>query len=161
VSALDPYLEKYNSLETSEKNALLALTMFFVALIIYFAIWSPIYTYHQDSLQKRDTQFSLIQYMRASEKQARSSSSNTKAKPNGQSLITDISNSARQLGIKPSRMQPEGDSTVSVWFNAVVFNDLINWVVRLNDREGVGIQQISIDRQDNPGTVNARLVLGG
>lgn len=161
MSALDPYLEKYNSLETSEKNALLALTMFFVALIIYFAIWSPIYTYHQDSLQKRDTQFSLIQYMRASEKQARSSSSNTKAKPNGQSLITDISNSARQLGIKPSRMQPEGDSTVSVWFNAVVFNDLINWVVRLNDREGVGIQQISIDRQDNPGTVNARLVLGG
>jgi general secretion pathway protein M len=161
VSALDPYLEKYNSLENREKNALLALTMFFVVLIIYFAFWSPIYTYHQDSLQKRDTQFSLIQYMRASEKQARSSSSNTKAKPNGQSLITDISNSARQLGIKPSRMQPEGDSTVSVWFNAVVFNDLINWVVRLNDREGVGIQQISIDRQDNPGAVNARLVLGG
>lgn len=161
MSAIDPYLEKYNSLENREKNALLALTMFFVALIIYFAIWSPIYTYHQDSLQKRDTQFSLIQYMRASEKQARSSSSNTKAKPKGQSLITDISNSARQLGIKPSRMQPEGDSTVSVWFNDVVFNDLINWIVRLNEREGVGIQQISIDRQDNPGTVNVRLVLGG
>ncbi|MDG2071878.1 MAG: type II secretion system protein M [Pseudomonadales bacterium] len=161
MSAIDPYLEKYNSLENREKNALLALTMFFVALIIYFAIWSPIYTYHQDSLQKRDTQFSLIQYMRASEKQARSSSSNTKAKPKGQSLITDISNSARQLGIKPSRMQPEGDSTVSVWFNDVVFNDLINWIVRLNEREGVGIQQISIDRQDNPGTVNVRLVLSG
>ena len=78
-----------------------------------------------------------------------------------QSLITDISNSARQLGIKPSRMQPEGDSTVSVWFNDVVFNDLINWIVRLNEREGVGIQQISIDRQDNPGTVNVRLVLSG
>lgn len=161
MSAIDPYLEKYNSLENREKKALLALTMFFVALIIYFAIWSPIYTYHQDSLQKRDTQFSLIQYMRASEKQARSSSSNTKAKPKGQSLITDISNSARQLGIKPSRMQPEGDSTVSVWFNDVVFNDLINWIVRLNEREGVGIQQISIDRQDNPGTVNVRLVLSG
>lgn len=161
MSAIDPYLEKYNSLENREKKALIALTMFFVALIIYFAIWSPIYTYHQDSLQKRDTQFSLIQYMRASEKQARSSSSNTKAKPKGQSLITDISNSARQLGIKPSRMQPEGDSTVSVWFNDVVFNDLINWIVRLNEREGVGIQQISIDRQDNPGTVNVRLVLSG
>lgn len=161
MSALDPYLEKYNSLQNREKNALLALTMFFVALIIYFAIWSPIYTYHQDSLQKRDTQFGLIQYMRASEKQARNSSSNTKAKPKGQSLITDISNSARQLGVKPSRLQPEGDSTVSVWFNDVVFNDLINWIVRLTEREGVGIQQISIDRQDNSGTVNARLVLGG
>jgi len=161
VSALDPYLEKFNSLENREKNALLALMMFFVALILYFAIWSPVYAYHQDSLQKRDRQFSLIQYMRASEKQARSSSSNPKAKPKGQSLITEISNSARQLGIKPSRMQPEGDSTVSVWFNDVVFNDLINWIVRLNEREGVGIQQISIDRQDNPGTVNARLVLSG
>jgi general secretion pathway protein M len=161
VSALDPYLEKFNGLENREKNALLALTMFFVALILYFAIWSPIYAYYQDSLQKRDTQFSLIQYMRASEKQARSSSSNPKAKPQGQSLITEISNSAGQIGIKPSRMRPEGDSNVSVWFNDVVFNDLIKLLERLNERDGVGIQQISIDRQDDPGTVNARLVLSG
>jgi general secretion pathway protein M len=161
VSALDPYLEKFNSLESREKNALVALTVFVVALILYFAVWSPIHAYYQDSLQKRDTQFSLMQYMRATEKQARSSSSNPKAKPQGQSLITEISNSARQLGIAPSRLQPEGDDIVSVWFNDVVFNDLINWIVRLNEREGVGIQQISIDRQDNPGTVNVRLVLRG
>lgn len=161
MEVLDPYLDKFNSLEKREKTALLALAAFFAILILYFAMWSPIYVYHQDSLQKRDTQFSLIQYMRAGEKRARSSSSSQKAKPTGQSLITEISNSAQKLGIKPNRMQPEGENSVSIWFDNVVFNDLINWIEQLNEREGVDIQQISIDRQDNPGTVNARLVLRG
>lgn len=161
MEVLDPYLDKFNSLEKREKTAVLALAAFFAILILYFAMWSPIYAYHQDSLQKRDTQFSLIQYMRAGEKRARSSSSSQKAKPTGQSLITEISNSAQKLGIKPNRMQPEGENSVSIWFDNVVFNDLINWIEQLNEREGVDIQQISIDRQDNPGTVNARLVLRG
>jgi general secretion pathway protein M len=161
AETLDPYLDRFDALEKRERIFLLSLVVFLGALVLYFAIWSPIHDYYQSSLAKRDTQFSLIQYMRASEKQARAASGTTTSRLPGQSLITDVSNSAQQLGIQPNRIQPEGSTAVSVWFDNVVFNDLIGWIVRLNENQGIMVEQISIDRQDTPGVVNARVVLSG
>ena len=81
------------------------------------------------------------------------------SRPAGQSLITEVSGAAQLAGIKPNRLQPEGSDEVSVWFDSVPFDDLIDWIVRLNDEHGISIRVISIDRQDTPGTVNARIVL--
>ena len=156
-----PYVERFNALERRERISLQLLAVFLGAVVVYLAIWSPINSYYESSLQKRDAQFSLLQYMRASEKQARAASGTKVVRSTGQSLITEVSNSARQLGITPNRIQPEGNSAVSVWFDNVSFNVFVDWIVRLNEKQGVSVEQISIDRQDAPGFVNARVVLSG
>ncbi len=158
---LSLYLDKVNALESRERYLLLLLVVFLGVLVLYLVVWAPINSYYESSLLKRDTQFSLIQYMRASEKQARAAAGTKVVRATGQSLITEVSNSARQLGITLNRIQPEGDSAVSIWIDNVPFNDFINWIEQLNDRQGISVEQISIDRQDAPGLVNTRVVLRG
>ena len=158
---LSLYLDKVNALESRERYLLLLLVVFLGVLVLYLVVWAPINSYYESSLLKRDTQFSLIQYMRASEKQARAAGGTKVVRATGQSLITEVSNSARQLGITLNRIQPEGDSAVSIWIDNVPFNDFINWIEQLNDRQGISVEQISIDRQDAPGLVNTRVVLRG
>ncbi len=153
------YLGKYNALAPREKAAALFIAAFLLVLILVTLVWSPIRSYHEDALARRDAQLGLVQHMRASEQRARDSKEGAQSRPAGQSLITEVSGAAQLAGIKPNRLQPEGSDEVSVWFDSVPFDDLIDWIVRLNDEHGISIRVISIDRQDTPGTVNARIVL--
>ena len=157
---LSRHLERLSTLDARERKVLKALILFLAVLLVYFGIWSPLHRYHESSLVKRDTAFGLLQYMRSSEKQARTVSVTKKQRPSGQSLITDISNVAKDQGIQPNRIQPEGGTAVIVWFDNVVFNDLMDWLVLLHGEYGVSVEQISIDRQAKPGLVNARVLLG-
>ncbi|MFL2529858.1 MAG: type II secretion system protein GspM [Candidatus Azotimanducaceae bacterium] len=158
--AFSHQLERLNSLDVRERSALKVLVLSVGVLALYTVIWLPIHYYHEASLRQRDTQFSLLQYMRSSEQQVRAVSGAMKQRSTGQSLITDISNAAKESGIQPNRIQPESGDVVSVWFDNVVFNDLIGWVGALHEEYGVSVEQISIDRRAAPGHVSARVVLG-
>ena len=97
--------------------------------------------------------------MRASEPQARAASGTKKRRSSSQSLITDISNAAKEQGIQPNRIQPEGSTAVVLWFDGVVFNDLMGWLVLLHGEYGVSVEQISVDQQFKSGLVTARVLL--
>ena len=156
--ALSRQLGRLDSLDTRERKVLKVLILFLGVLAFYLSIWSPAHRYYEASLIERDTAFALFQYMRASEPQARAASGTKKRRSSSQSLITDISNAAKEQGIQPNRIQPEG-STVVLWFDGVVFNDLMGWLVLLHGEYGVSVEQISVDRQFKSGLVTARLLL--
>jgi general secretion pathway protein M len=151
--------DRYVQLEQRDRIALTGLGMFIGLLFIYFALLNPMYTYHADSMAARDRQLSLIQYMRGSEKQARSVKADTRPTGSGRSLLSQVSRIAQQIGIKPNRLQPEGSDAVSVWFEDVAFNDLVKMLKQVQSQQGIVVQQISIDREDQPGVVRARIVL--
>jgi general secretion pathway protein M len=158
-ATLEKLLDRYAQLEQGDRIALSGLGLFFSLLFIYFALLNPMYSYHADSLAARDRQLSLIQYMRASEKQARSVKTETRSTASGQSLLSQVSRIAQQIGIKPNRLQPEGSDAVSVWFDSVAFNDLVKMLRQVQAQQGIVVQQISIDKEDQPGVVRARIVL--
>lgn len=152
-------IDRYAGLETREKNALLSLGIFFSVFLVYLLIWSPANEYVQRSASDRDNNLGLLQYMRSSEKQARAVSGSSKtATVTGQSLLTQASGSAQRFGIKPNRLQPEGNDAISVWFDGVSFNDLAAWL-QYQAQQGISVRQISIDREEAIGTVNARIIL--
>ncbi|MBD3647128.1 MAG: type II secretion system protein M [Pseudomonadales bacterium] len=155
-------LKYYRQMESRDRFALNGLAVFFAVLFVYFGLWTPVNNYREESQMFRDRQLSLLQYMQQSEQRARQVAANSgQASVEGQTLLTRVSNTAQQNKIKPNRLQPEGNDSVSVWFDQVPFNDLIRWLRQLTVQQGVDIRQISIDRQDRPGTVNARIVLSG
>jgi len=156
---LKKLLERYHHLEKRERLALEGLGVFFGLLILYFVIWSPTNQYYEESKAARDRELSLIQYMRGSEKQARAAKKGAGASASGKSLLTLVSRAAQKKGIKPDRLQPEGSDAVSIWFNGVAFDDLISLLKQIETKEGVHVQQISIDREEQPGTVKTRIVL--
>lgn len=156
---LNKLLDRYNQLEQKDKMALGGLSVFIGILFIYFAILGPVNRYHVESMAARDRQLDLIEYMRASESRARSAASGVAPAASGQSLLTHISRVAQQVGIKPNRLQPQGTGAVSVWFDSVAFNDLVNMLKLVESQQGIVVQEISIDREDQPGVVRARIVL--
>jgi len=147
------------SLERRDQTALLLLAIFFLSLFVYGGIWQPVNRYHEDSLADRDAMVSLLAYMRTTEKDARSATSGDASGLSGQSLLTRVSSTAQRYGIKPNRLQPEGDDAVSVWFEGVAFNDLVRWLQFLEKDSGVVVRQLSVDRQADSGRVNARIVI--
>lgn len=150
---------RFFELERRDRVALVGLGAFVSVLFLYYGVWSPANAFLESKRAERDRQLALIQYMRSSEQEARAASTEVSKTPSGQSLLTQVSRSAQQYNINPNRLQPEGDG-VSVWFDAVAFNDLIRWL-EAQSKQGVVIRQVAIDRDDSPGIVNARIVLRG
>lgn len=159
IPGIDKLSGRYRQLEARERSALSSLASFFALLFLYFVIWNPVHQYHDSSEAERDRQLDLIQFMRASEKEARALSAGENHVNTGQSLLTIVSRTAQQMGIKPNRLQPEGSDAVSVWFDAVAFDELMRLLKRVQARQGIVVQQISIDREEQPGMVRVRIVL--
>ena len=151
-------LQRYEQLEKRDRLALVGLFGFVGLLLVYALIWLPANAFYDERLQNHVRQVSILQYLRASEQKARSSSTDkSRAGISGQSLLSTVSSSAQQSGIKPNRLQPEGTDGVNVLFNEVSFNDLISWLENLQS-QGFTVRNISIDRQEESGKVNARVV---
>ncbi len=151
---------RFAALEPRERLAVSGLGVFFAGLFFVYGLWLPANHYYEDQLEDRDRQFELLQYMRSTEQEARTLGVDAGRLPSGQDLLTEVSKSAQNFQIKPNRLQPEGDSGVSVWFDEVSFNDLISWL-QAQSEQGIKIRQLSIDRQDVSGLVDARVVLRG
>ncbi|HKI74691.1 MAG TPA: type II secretion system protein M [Pseudomonadales bacterium] len=158
----NPYIRnlsvRYRSLEQRDRVALVGLGAFLAGLLLFYGVWTPANNFAESRRAERDRELALVKYMKASEAEARASKSSATPTVSGQALLTQISRTAQQFSINPNRLQPEGSDGVSVWFDDVVFNDLIRWL-ELQTRQGVNIRQISIDRQPDSGKVNARIVL--
>jgi len=135
------------------------LSAFVAGLVLYFGVWDPAIRFRDARLAERDRNVEMITYMRQTEAKARSVR-NQRPRTSGQPLLSTISQIAQQNTLTPSRLQPEGEQGVSAWFDAVPFNTLIRFLEMLEFREGIIIRQITVDREDDPGVVRARIVLG-
>lgn len=150
----------YAGLESRDRYALIGLALFFGLLFIVAGIWLPASNYAAGAEASRDSERELIAWMNTTATQARAMAGNqTAARKPGQSLLTSVSRTAKAFGISPNKLQPEGNDEVSVWFEAVAFNLLINWLEDLQTKQGILVKQISLDKNEQPGTVNARIVL--
>lgn len=151
---------RYSQLEKREQVALLLMSAFLGVVILYFAIWTPVYSYLDDSRIDYDRYSKLLSYLQSTESQAKAAAQGG-AEPalTGQRMLTAVSRTAQNVGITPTRMQPEGNGGVSVWFDSVSFTQLMLWIERLESRQGIVVRQITIDRREVPGQVSVRVVL--
>ncbi|MEX0941853.1 MAG: type II secretion system protein M [Pseudomonadales bacterium] len=149
---------RYDGLERRERVTLNLLACFIGILLLYYGAWVPSNAFLESRIADRDRQLSVLRYMRATEAKARAAGSTSVPAPFGQSLLSEVSRSALEFNINPNRLQPEGTGGVSVWFDGVVFDDLMLWLQE-QSAQGIYVQQVSIDRQAAAGKVNARIVL--
>jgi general secretion pathway protein M len=79
----------------------------------------------------------------------------------GQSLLGIANNTSKAYQLRFKRYQPVGDSGLSLWLDNVSFNKVVFWLERLDKKYGISVKEIAIDRQQEKGLVNVRLVLQG
>ena len=151
---------KYYTFDSRDRFAFNALVVFFVALFLYLFIWQSAQDFVSDAEIQRDKYRSLVEYMHATESDARAvSKKGNRTSNSGQSLVAQVNKSAQNARIELDRLQPQGDDQVSVWFEEVQFNALMQWLGQMRNSLGISVNQISAEKIEKAGRVNARLVL--
>ena len=71
--------------------------------------------------------------------------------------VIDITTGKYGLSAKLKRVDPGENEEIKVWFEDVVFVDLMKFVRDLHESHGIGVLVFTAERLDNPGVVNARI----
>ncbi|MGD8567471.1 MAG: type II secretion system protein M [Gammaproteobacteria bacterium] len=160
--------EWYNNLEPRERRILLIGAAVLIIAMLYLLAWEPLVNKSAALRKSIDKNQELVTWMEHAAEQARQMQAQIKArgpsgKSNGQSLLGIIDRTAKSsdLGDSVKRVQPDGQSRAKVWLEKAPFNDIVQWLESLQRRQGIRIVTSVIEKQEEAGLVNARLVLEG
>jgi general secretion pathway protein M len=95
--------------------------------------------------------------------QAKLKSNGPTGSAKGQSLLGIIDRTAKtaNLGKSVKRVQPDGESKARVWLENAPFNETVKWLENLQRQQGIHIVTSVVEKQEEAGLVNVRLVLEG
>lgn len=151
--------QRIQELERKEKLAILALSVFLALLTFFLVIWFPIYEYKEKRRDSYERSLDLLLYLQSTEEEARSVKVDGSKRMSGQTLLTKVTRTAKTAGIQPSRLQPEGNDSVSIWFDSVSYRELMLFLERLESREAIYIIQLSIDKGNQSGKISSRVTV--
>ena len=151
--------QRIQELERKEKLAILALSVFLALLTFFLVIWFPVYEYKQKQRDSYERSLDLLLYLQSTEEEARSVKVDGSERMSGQTLLTKVTRTAKTAGIQPSRLQPEGNDSVSIWFDSVSYRELMLFLERLESREAIYIIQLSIDKGNQSGKISSRVTV--
>ena len=151
--------QRIQELERKEKLAILALSLFLALLTFFLVIWFPIYEYKEKRRDSYERSLDLLLYVQSTEEEARSVKVDGSKRMSGQTLLTKVTRTAKTAGIQPSRLQPEGNDSVSIWFDSVSYRELMLFLERLESREAIYIIQLSIDKGNQSGKISSRVTV--
>lgn len=95
--------------------------------------------------------------------QLRGITSGTVAVAGNKSLLALADQTAKQsrLGQAMKRVEPEGQDKVRIQLDDALFDDMAQWLEKLELTYNIHVERISIDKLPRSGFVNARLTLVG
>ncbi len=153
--------EKFLLLDNSEKKLLLIGCLFVLLLLLYLAVYKPMYNSISSLQQSNIKNQELLVWMTQSAASIKKSSAgaNKAQSRSGQSLNQIINNTASKAKISISRSQPRDNDQHQIWLDQVVFNELLLWLDVLQKDYGILVHNINLGSSDKSGTVRVNLTL--
>ncbi len=151
-------------LQPRERLVLLGGGVLLVLILFYVLLVDPLQRELERLEQSVEAQRQSLKWMQQASlevKQLRTTPSG--AKPvSGQSLMSVIDASARSVGLAGAikQLRPEGQG-VKVRLEGAAFDDMLRWLGQLNNRQGIPVSGLVMERLPEVGRVNASVVLGG
>lgn len=134
-----------------------------LALLGYVLVWEPFRTSHRQLQQRVAEQRADLIWMRQAAREVKRLSGNAGTSPtrDGRSLLTLVDQTARAAGLASAlkRVAPQGEDKLSAQLDGVEFDKLIPWLGTLEHDHRIAIVNLSIDRANGTGLVNARVIL--
>lgn len=132
----------------------------------YVLIWEPFQSSHRRLQQRVAEQRADLAWMRQAAQEVQRLSNNAGAaqpQADGRSLLTRVDQTARAAGLGPALKQitPQGDDKLNARLDAVEFDQLLPWLGALEREHRITLINLSVDRTETPGRVNARVILQG
>lgn len=159
----EPLLERYRDLQPRERVIVAVGAVVVIATLIYLVLWEPMANARSKQMAALTDERALaerLETIAATVQKARASGVGA-IQGREQSLLTLIDQQGKspELGKPPTRLQPEGENEVKVWFEDVPFDALVRWMSTLETRYGVQIVGAELERRAGAGLVNARLTV--
>lgn len=129
-------------------------------LLLVYGVLIPAHQYADEAAQYHRAQLSLQHWVKENAAKVQSvpqpKNEEGGARP---SLLTLASESAKAQAISFKRFEPVGDAELRIWLDDTEFNQLLVWLDRMAQQQGVLVKSASIDPVAVPGKVDARLTL--
>ncbi len=143
---------------------LIAGVVVLLLVLPYFGVWLPLQddvAALQRQVQEQQAVKRWMQQAATEVKQLNAAGSAPVRPRDGRSLLAVVDQTAKRSGLGPGlkRLEPEGQAAVRVWLEQVAFDDMVPWLTGLEQQNGLVVATITIDRQELPGRVNARITL--
>ncbi len=153
----------FATLQPRERLILMAAALLLVPLLIYLLIWEPVSKEVgslRTSVNAGQQQVAWLQQA-SSEARALQASGNAVTPASNVSLITAVETSAAERNLRSylKRIEPQGSNKISIDIDDAAFDDIIHWISELQTRYGATVAQFNASRSDQPGRVQARLVI--
>ncbi len=153
-------------LQVSERRTLSVGGIILSISLVYFGLWEPFQS-KVNLLEKTvATNQSLSVWMDKSAAEVirlQGTSGSPVATKNNRSLLSIVDQTAKRAGLGKvvKRVEPDGQDDVRVWLEQASFDDMMRWLLTIEQSNGISVKSITIDRQKQDGLVNARLSLQG
>jgi general secretion pathway protein M len=161
--SLERLRERFLALQPRERWILAGGAAVLLVTLLYLAVWEPIVDAHKERIEALESSRLLAIRLEQAAAQVQRSGGQRGAGNAGRglSLMAAVDQASKQgtLGKSPTRIQPEGDREVRVWFEDVAFDALVRWLSELQAGYGVGVQTLDVEPQSTPGKVNVRMSL--
>ncbi len=161
------------TLSVRERWILIGGSVVSIVLLFYALIWYPfqkqVATLQQTVMEQR----AEVTWMRQAAREVQRLTQAATVPPpiaglSGRSLLSLVDQTAREAGLGSAlkRVEPQGTDQLRVQLDEVSFDALTRWLIVIEHQYGVVIDslimdRLRVDRPENAGRVNARLVLQG
>jgi general secretion pathway protein M len=148
----------FSKLSMSDKRAVLLLVIFLFATLMYLmTVWS--FNYRDEQITSLEKNRSLMILLEAASRKFNATKGQSKFQNQDQPLLTLVSSTAKENQIVFKRFQPDGDNMLKLWLENVNFNSLLYWLHGIDKKNGISVQEISVDQSKVEGFVDVRLTL--
>ncbi|WP_426358767.1 type II secretion system protein GspM [Pseudocolwellia sp. HL-MZ19] len=147
--------ERWLELNIREQRLVIAMGSVVLFFILYSAIWAPLTNNIEAATKKVERQQELLTWIQKSTVIYKSAAGANASNNRNTSLSSLVNQTAGRNNIEIARMQPQGES-IQVWIDEVPFDNLLNWLEHLSQKEGVKVKAIDIAHAEQAGVVKVR-----
>lgn len=161
--ALQKTSTRFHGLPKRDQLALKVLTLGIIIFMAFIFVWQPVQAFKESSKAASEQAYQDLVWMKENQAAARiagrQQQGNQQRPVSAQSLLSTVSASAQRFSIDLQRFEPRGDSKVNVWLDRVPFDQMMLWLSDINQKNNIVVEQMTVDKTDQPGQVSARLSL--
>ncbi|MRI34623.1 hypothetical protein EOPP23_16695 [Endozoicomonas sp. OPT23] len=150
--------EKYELLQEKDRRALSLLSIALVVAVFYFMVWEPVAGWSSSQEAEYKRQLNTYEWMQVNAESAKQSIKKQKSGMGQKDLSSVVSSTSRQAGLVLHRVQPDRKG-LGVWIEDAAYQKLLMWLITLNTRYQIDLQQVKIEKGKEEGRVKAVLHL--
>lgn len=130
--------------------------------LIYILVWEPLTNAYHRQITQLEEQKKLLAWMQQSGQEIMQLQGTAGNKPVSEGpLLSNVDRIVKSEGLAGylKRLEPQGQDKVQLWFENASFDQIVKLLASLLHQYGISVYTINIDRQEQPGIVNARVVV--